>query len=88
MTTLEFFFILVVLPFGIIVGYYFRKIIVSKRALSAELKVEKIISEAKAKQKEILYQAREKALKLLSEAEKEEQGRRKELNYLQQILKA
>ncbi|TSC95337.1 MAG: uncharacterized protein Athens101410_647 [Parcubacteria group bacterium Athens1014_10] len=86
MTILEFLFILVIFALSVIIGYNLRRLIASKKALSAEIRAEKLVSEAKEKQKEILFQAKEKALKLLEEAEKEEQKRRRELNYLQQRL--
>ena len=51
-------------------GYYIRK----QRALgainSAEIKAEKIISEAKAKEKNIFIKAQEKSLALLDEKKK------------------
>src|SRR3989338_858911 len=67
-------------------GYYIRK----QRALgainSAEIKAEKIISEAKAKEKNIFIKAQEKSLALLDEAKKEEQRRYREVNELQKRL--
>ncbi len=86
MTILTFLFILAALPLGLVLGYYLHRFIASRRAISAETKAEKIISEAKEKQKELLYEAKEKALKVLEEVEKDEQERRRELNFLQQRI--
>jgi ribonucrease Y len=71
---------------GFFAGYfYFRKTSLSKIE-GAESKAEKIISEAKAKQKKYELGAQEKALKIIEEAKKEESSRRKDINELQHRL--
>ena len=71
---------------GFFVGYYIRK----KRALSevssAEARAEKILNDAKAKQKELLLAAQDKALKIIEEAKREDDKRRQELSGLQARL--
>ena len=71
---------------GFFVGYYIRK----KRALSevssAEARAEKILNDAKAKQKELMLAAQDKALKIIEEAKREDDKRRQELSGLQARL--
>lgn len=71
---------------GIAVGYYLRKITAVRRAGSIEERAEKLLAEAKGKQKELLLQAKDKALKIIEGAKREEEERRKELNYLQKRI--
>jgi len=71
---------------GFFIGYWLRK----KRALtqvtSAEAHAQKILTDTKAKQKELLLQAQDKALKIIEEAKKEDEIRRREINGLQSRL--
>jgi len=71
---------------GFFIGYYIRK----KRALSevtsAEARAEKILNDAKAKQKELMLAAQDKALKIIEEAKREDDKRRQELSGLQARL--
>jgi len=71
---------------GFFVGYFIRKSIASNKVKKAEEKVEKMISEAKAKQSELLLKAQEKALKIIEESKQEEGRRRQEINNLQSRL--
>ncbi|MFH1522941.1 MAG: ribonuclease Y [Patescibacteria group bacterium] len=71
---------------GFLVGYWIRK----KRALSqvgsAEAKAQKILDETKTKQKELLLQAQDKAIKIIEDAKREDENRRREVNNLQSRL--
>lgn len=67
------------LVIGAAVGYFLRRLIVRKRIDTAEIKAEKILKEAKTKEQELLLGAREKAIKIIDEAKKEEEARRREL---------
>jgi len=71
---------------GFFVGYWTRK----KRGLveisSAEARAEKILNDAKAKQKELMLAAQDKALKIIEEAKREDDKRRQELSGLQARL--
>jgi len=71
---------------GIFLGYYLRK----QKALgdinSAEANVNKILNEARAKQKELLLEAQEKAIAIVEESKKEEIQRRRETNDAQKRL--
>ncbi|MBI4092412.1 MAG: ribonuclease Y [Candidatus Kerfeldbacteria bacterium] len=67
------------IPAGVLAGYFFRKSWATREAQSVESKSQALINEARAKQKEILLEAQEKALKVLEDAKKEEDQRRREL---------
>ncbi len=76
----------VLLVGGFFIGYWARKKKISSRDKKAESKAEKIINEAKTKEKDILFKAQDKAFKITEEAKNEEKRRRKELNNLQSKL--
>lgn len=71
---------------GFFVGYFLRKLRVSKKIKSAETKAEKTLSEVKSKQSELLLKAQDKALAIIDEAKKEEAKRRQEINNMQDRL--
>ncbi|HMB66051.1 MAG TPA: ribonuclease Y [Patescibacteria group bacterium] len=77
---------IVLLVGGFFVGYWARKKKISIYDKKAESRAEKIIGEAKAKQKETLLKAQDKAFKITEEAKTEEKRRRKELDALQAKL--
>ncbi|MFC1618246.1 ribonuclease Y [Patescibacteria group bacterium] len=64
---------------GIAVGYMIRQSVAKKKTDSAEAKAERIIEEAKTKQKAVLLEANEKSLKVIEEAKKEEKERHVQL---------
>ncbi|MBD3248370.1 ribonuclease Y [Candidatus Falkowbacteria bacterium] len=68
------------------VGYLVRWKMVSSQIESAEKRADKIVSEAKTKEKELLLKAQDKALKIIEEAKVEEKRRRNEVNNLQNRL--
>jgi len=71
---------------GFFIGYvYFQKAAGSKINNAAE-KAEKIIGDAKLKEKEALLKAQDKALAIIDEAKKEESNRRNEISDLQKRL--
>jgi len=71
---------------GFFVGYIiFKKSAKSKIDNAAE-KAEKLISDAKIKEKDLLLKAQDKALKIIDEAKREESSRRNEINQLQKRL--
>lgn len=78
--------LLVGIPIGIFIGYWWRKKVASYQLESIEAKAKKIIDEAKEKQKEILLIGKEKALKIIEEAKRQEEERRRQLSYLQRRL--
>lgn len=71
---------------GAALGYLIRQQIAQNRANSAELRAEKILAEAKNKEQELLLQGKEKAIKIIDDAKKEEEERRKELKQIQARL--
>lgn len=83
---MQFIVYIVLLVGGFFVGYWARKKKISIYDKKAESRAEKIISEAKAKQKETLLKAQDKAFKITEEAKNEEKRRRKELDSLQAKL--
>ncbi len=71
---------------GIGLGYLLRKQVAQARANSAEARAEKVLIEAKNKEKQVLLQAKEKAIKVIDDAKKEETQRRKEIKHIQDRL--
>ncbi|MDD5340988.1 MAG: ribonuclease Y [Patescibacteria group bacterium] len=69
-----------------LVGYFVRKYLATKEIKDAESRAENLIKEAKNKQREYLLEAKDKALKIIDDAKREEQERRKELFHIQQRL--
>ncbi len=70
---------IIALSLGAILGYYARQSIARKRAETIEVKLNKLIAEAKNKAREILVKANDKAVKILDDAKKEEKERRQQL---------
>jgi len=65
-------------------GYLIRKSLAKKYTESAEARAEKIIEEARNKEKDLLLRAKEKSIELIDSAKKEEKERRSEISALQQ----
>lgn len=70
----------VALPSGFGLGYLVRRQLAQYKKDSIEAKIEKALTEAKAKQKEILLQAQEKSLKVLDEAKVEAKQIKQEMD--------
>lgn len=83
---MEYTIYLVVVIVGFFVGYLYYKKTSASKIEGAENRAEKIINDAKAKQKKYELEAQEKALKIIEEAKKEESTRRREINDLQHRL--
>ena len=75
----------VALGAGTALGYYIRKQKALSEINSAEAKAEKIINEAKAKEKESSIKAHEKALTIIEDAKKEDYHQ-EDWEYIQEIL--
>jgi len=71
---------------GFFIGYWIRKQKALSQIDSAEAKADKIITEARKKEKEVLLESQDKALKIIEEAKQEEKRRRNEINKLQERL--
>jgi ribonuclease Y len=78
--------LIIIFSVGTAVGYYLRKTQAVRQIGSAEEKAQKILAEAKSKQKELLLQAKDKAIKIIDDAKREEEERRKELLAAQKRL--
>lgn len=77
---------LVVALGGFFIGYIAYKKTTEGKINTAKEKAEKILSDAKSKEKELLLQAQDKAIGIISESKKEEASRRAEINQLQKRL--
>ncbi len=64
---------------GAAVGYYLRQSIMSKKVGSAEERAEKILEEAKAKEKELLLDAKSRSLEIIDQAKKQESDFRQQI---------
>ena len=64
---------------GLVFGYFTRKQWAKNRKGTIEEKIEKLITDAKAKQKEILLKGQEKSIEILEEAKKEAKHERQDL---------
>ncbi len=71
---------------GFFVGTFFTKKQSEKKISGAKAKIEKIIDDAKIKEKEIILQSQDKALKIIEDAKKDEAKRRNEISQLQRRL--
>lgn len=71
---------------GLLIGYFLRKLIAKGQIGSAEIKAEKILTEAKNKGQEYLVKVKERALKIIDDSKKEEISRRKDIQNLQKRL--
>jgi len=83
---MEYVLYVVFLAGGFFIGFYFYRKSASQKLSGAEAKAEKIVSEAKLKEKELLLHAQDKALAVIEESKKEETQRRQEINALQSRL--
>jgi len=71
---------------GFFIGLLFLKKSTASKIGSAEARADKILNEAKTKEKDLLLKAQDKALKIIDEAKREEASRRKEISNLQNRL--
>jgi ribonuclease Y len=66
-----------------LLGYWVRKQRVTHQIGAAEDKAERILREARSKEKDLLLKAQDKALKIIEESKEEERRRREDLSGLQ-----
>ena len=71
---------------GLGIGYLVRRTLARRYAESAESKAQRILEEARNKQKDFLIKAKDKAINIIDEAKREENERRKEILALQKRL--
>lgn len=79
------FFVLAILG-GLVGGYFLRKLQAQKRAGTAESRAEKLLEEAKQKQKELILTAKDQAIKITEDAKKQETEIRQQFLRLEQRL--
>lgn len=77
--------------FGILIGYFLRKIVAENKVVSAETRAKKIIEDAEKeaanKKKEVLLETKDTLIKERIELEKEFKGRRTELSLFEKRLR-
>jgi len=71
---------------GFFIGFVYFKNVATSKVNSAGEKAEKLIGDAKLKEKDLLLKAQDKALHIIEESKKEESSRRNEINQLQKRL--
>lgn len=76
----------IALVVGLIIGYFVRRKIAQSRANNIEALAEKKLTELKNKEQQILLSAKEKAIKVIDDAKKEENERRKDMQKAQERL--
>lgn len=74
------------LTVGMLVGYFFRKFLATKSLEKVETKIKEAEEKARHQAQEITLKAKEDALRIIEEAKKEEDARRKELKILENKL--
>ncbi len=77
---------LVLVAGGFLIGYVFYRKLAGSKINNATDKADKLLNNARSKEKELLLQSQDKALKIIEEAKKEESSRRLEINSLQKRL--
>lgn len=77
---------LVGIPGGMIAGYFLRRAWAVREAQSAEARAQTIIEEARSKERELLIKAKDQSLRILDEAKKDEENRRREVQHVQERL--
>jgi ribonucrease Y len=83
---MEYIIAVIVAVGGFFIGYLFFQKQSKGKIEGATGKAEKIINEARSKEKELLLKAQDKALKIIDDAKIEESQRRKEISGLQNRL--
>ncbi len=71
---------------GFFIGFVYYKKAATSKVGNATTKAEKLINDAKLKEKELLLKAQDKALNIIEESKKEESVRRNEISQLQKRL--
>ena len=79
-------FLVVALAVGLAVGYFLRKFQAKSRIGTAERRAEKLLEEARQKEKEVVLQAKDQAIKITEEAKKQENEIRQQILRIQERL--
>lgn len=68
---------------GAVIGYLIRGALAKQKVDSAEAKAEKILADAKIRERDFLIQAKEKGIRIVEEAKREESTRRQDIQEAQ-----
>ncbi|MEK9181181.1 MAG: ribonuclease Y [Patescibacteria group bacterium] len=79
-------FVIIGVAVGSIIGYFIRRLQASYQAGTAEARMQKLIEEAKSKQKEILLTAKTQAIEITEQAKKTEANFREQIIRVEQRL--
>ena len=71
---------------GFFIGYLFYKKSADTKINSAKERADKIVNEARMKEKELLLKAQDKAIKVIEESKREESRRRNEIQQMQKRI--
>jgi ribonuclease Y len=71
---------------GVVIGYVARRLFVGSRAKHADLYADRIVTEARAKQKEIILEGKDEVLKLQRASEEEAREKRADLQRQERLL--
>ena len=71
---------------GFFIGYFFYQKSAKSKINNAAERADKLINDAKIKEKDLLLKAQDKALKIIEDSKKEESVRRNDINQLQKRL--
>ena len=80
MNSMAYLLSIVGLALGLFIGYWLRKQKALSEINSAEARAEKILTEAKTKEKQLVLEAQEKSLKIIEETKRQTEVDRRELN--------
>ena len=80
------FFVVIALAAGLAVGYVIRNVLAKGKIGSAEGRAERIITEAKQKEKELVLAAKDQAIKITEETKEEEKAMRQKILRLEERL--
>jgi len=86
MEYLNYFLYIVLAIGGFFIGYFFYKKSANSKISNAAEKADKLLNDAKIKEKDLILKAHDKALSIIDESKKEESSRRQEINNLQKRL--
>ena len=76
----------IAIALGFAIGYLIRQTVAKRQVNTAEERAEKMINDAKVKQQELMLRAKEKAIKIIDDAKREEEDRRRDVASLQKRL--
>ena len=73
---------------GLVVGFFVRKFVASKKVAEAESRAQKVLDESRVKAQQVVLDANTAAIKVLDDAKREDSERRKSLDRIENLLTA